>query len=124
VIPPRPLTPETPPPDPVDTACRLFDLERYGGVQLGKALTAGGVRQLLHRARDHFAAAVLEEVVHSLETPMQQCLEDELLILGLRDYCRTALQRRGSGGASRVPTSPARVRCGPTAGGKKSEPFL
>ena len=69
------------------------------GARLGKPLTAGGVRQMLHRARDHFAAALLEEVVHSLETPTPECLEDELLDLGLLDYCRTALKRRGRGGA-------------------------
>jgi RNA polymerase sigma-70 factor (ECF subfamily) len=67
--------------------------------QLGIPLTAGGVRQLLHRARDHFAAALLDEVVQSLDTPTQECLEEELLELGLLDYCRTALERRGSGGA-------------------------
>jgi RNA polymerase sigma-70 factor (ECF subfamily) len=67
--------------------------------QLGKPLTAGGVRQILHRARDYFAAALLDEVVHSLETPTQECLEDELLDLGLLDYCRPALKRRGSGEA-------------------------
>jgi RNA polymerase sigma-70 factor (ECF subfamily) len=92
-------------------------------VQLGKALTAGGVRQLLHRARDHFAAALLEEVVQSLDTPTQQGLEDELLVLGLLDHCRTVLDRRGRAVASGVPPSPAQVQCGPTAGGKKSEPF-
>jgi RNA polymerase sigma-70 factor (ECF subfamily) len=92
--------------------------------QLGKPLTAGGVRQMLHRARDHFAAALLEEVVHSLDTPTQQCLEDELLDLGLLDYCRTTLQKRGSAGASPVPAAPSPVRCGPAAGQEKSEPFL
>jgi RNA polymerase sigma-70 factor (ECF subfamily) len=65
--------------------------------QLGKPLTAGGVRQILHHARDHFAVALLEEVVHSLDTPTEECLEDELLDLGLLNYCRTALERRGRG---------------------------
>jgi hypothetical protein len=100
--------------------------------QLGKPLTAGGVRQMLYRARDHFAAALLEEVVQSLDTPTQECLEDELLDLGLLDYCRTALGRRRSGEAPGMTPGP-HDPCDEELTGppwstislqKKSDPFL
>lgn len=64
------------------------------GRRLGKALTAAGVRQTLHRAREKFADLLLEEVAHSLESPTAEHLEEELLDLGLIDYCRPALERR------------------------------
>jgi RNA polymerase sigma-70 factor (ECF subfamily) len=60
---------------------------------LGKPLTAAGVRQTLHRAREKFADLVLEEVLHSLATPTVEQLEEELTELGLLDYCRPALKR-------------------------------
>jgi RNA polymerase sigma-70 factor (ECF subfamily) len=62
--------------------------------QWGKPLTAVGVRQTLHRAREKFAALLLEEVVHSLENAGPEQLEEELAELGLLDYCRPALERR------------------------------
>jgi RNA polymerase sigma-70 factor (ECF subfamily) len=60
---------------------------------LGKPLTAAGVRQTLHRAREKFADLVLEEVLYSLATPTVEQLEEELTELGLLDYCRPALER-------------------------------
>jgi RNA polymerase sigma-70 factor (ECF subfamily) len=62
--------------------------------ELGKPLTAAGVRQLLHRARERFADLLLEEVAQSLAEPSPERLEQELLELGLLEYCRPALQRR------------------------------
>jgi RNA polymerase sigma-70 factor (ECF subfamily) len=64
-------------------------------VQLGKTLTAAGVRQLLHRARQRFAALLLDEVAHSVANPTIEQLAEELAELGLLDYCRPALERRG-----------------------------
>src|SRR5262249_17465861 len=64
------------------------------GRRLGKAVTAAGLRQTLHRAREKFADLLLEEVAHSLEEPTAERLEEELLDLGLLDYCRPALGRR------------------------------
>jgi RNA polymerase sigma-70 factor (ECF subfamily) len=64
--------------------------------KLGKALTAAGVRQTLHRAREKFADYLLDEVTHSLTRPTQEALEQELLDLKLLEYCRPALQRRKS----------------------------
>ena len=65
--------------------------------RLGKALNADAVRQTLHRARDKFAELVLDEVVHSLDQPTADQLEEELVELGLLEYCKPALERRGDG---------------------------
>ena len=64
-------------------------------VRLGKPFTAVGVRQTLHRARQHFADRLLDELTQSLENPTAEELEEELIELGLLDYCRPALERRG-----------------------------
>jgi RNA polymerase sigma factor (sigma-70 family) len=61
--------------------------------QLGRPFTAVAVRQTLHRARQKFAALLLEEVAQSVENPTPEHLEQELLELGLFDYCRPALER-------------------------------
>ena len=63
--------------------------------KLGTPLTAVGVRQTLHRAREQFADLLVAEVVHSLREPGTDHLVDELSELGLLDYCRPALTRRG-----------------------------
>jgi RNA polymerase sigma-70 factor (ECF subfamily) len=63
--------------------------------QLGRPFTAAGVRQVLHRAREKFAALLLDAVADSLENPTGEQLEEELVELGLLDYCRPALERRG-----------------------------
>jgi RNA polymerase sigma-70 factor (ECF subfamily) len=62
--------------------------------QLGRPLTAAGVRQALHRARDKFADLLVYEVRQSLEDATEERLEQELLDLGLHDYCRAALERQ------------------------------
>jgi RNA polymerase sigma-70 factor (ECF subfamily) len=63
--------------------------------RLGRPLTAAGVRQALHRAREKFADLLVDEVAHSLENPTAEQLEEELVELGLLDYCRPALDRHG-----------------------------
>jgi RNA polymerase sigma-70 factor (ECF subfamily) len=63
--------------------------------QLGQPFTAVGVRQTLHRAREKFADLLLDEVVHALEDPTAEQLEQELADLGLLEYCRPALERQG-----------------------------
>lgn len=60
---------------------------------MGKPLTADWVRQTLHRARDKFADLLLAEVLHTLDTPTAEELEQELIDLGLLEYCRPALER-------------------------------
>lgn len=64
---------------------------------LGRPLTAGWVRQSLLRAREQYAAALLAEVSRSLERPTPEALEEELIALGLLDYCRRHLARFGLG---------------------------
>jgi RNA polymerase sigma factor (sigma-70 family) len=63
---------------------------------LGKSLTASGVRQTLHRARDKFADLLLDEIAGGLRNPTTADLEEELIDLGLLEHCRPALQRRAA----------------------------
>jgi RNA polymerase sigma-70 factor (ECF subfamily) len=64
------------------------------GEKLGKSMTAEGVRQALHRARERYAALLLEEVERSLEDPTTEELERELISLELLPYCKKALEKR------------------------------
>jgi RNA polymerase sigma-70 factor (ECF subfamily) len=61
--------------------------------QLGKPVTAAGVRQSLHRARDKFADLLLAEVAQTLRAPTRADLEQELSDLQLMQYCGAALER-------------------------------
>jgi RNA polymerase sigma-70 factor (ECF subfamily) len=67
------------------------------GARLGKPLTATGVRQMLHRARERFADLLVEEVAQTLGDPTDERLEEEFIELELYEYCRVALQRRDNG---------------------------
>jgi RNA polymerase sigma factor (sigma-70 family) len=62
--------------------------------RLGKPVSAAGVRQILHRARDRFADLLLDEVVQTLEKSAEEDLEEELIELNLLTYCQPALDRR------------------------------
>jgi RNA polymerase sigma-70 factor (ECF subfamily) len=66
--------------------------------QLGKSLSAAGLRQMLHRARALFADLLIEEVAQSFERPTAEQLEEELRELGLLAYCQPALDRYVRGG--------------------------
>jgi RNA polymerase sigma-70 factor (ECF subfamily) len=66
------------------------------GARLGKAVTAVGVRQTLHRAREKFAELLLDAVADTLESPGRDRLGEELEELGLLDYCKPVLERWGS----------------------------
>ncbi len=50
---------------------------------------------MLHRAREKFAAHLIDDVAQSLTEPTEEQLHEELLDLGLLDYCRSALKKRG-----------------------------
>lgn len=63
------------------------------GEQLGRSLTAPGVRQTLRRAREKFAQLLVDEVVQSLATPTPEQIEQELAQLGLLEYCQSVLQQ-------------------------------
>src|SRR5262249_14944309 len=60
----------------------------------GGDVTAVGVRQTLHRAREKSADLLLAEIAHALAEPTHDALEAELIELGLLHYCQPALQRR------------------------------
>ena len=67
---------------------------------LGKPVTPGWVRKRLHFARALFTDLLLKEIEQTLPRPTLEELEDEVLALGLLDYCRDALvcrrETRGS----------------------------
>jgi RNA polymerase sigma-70 factor (ECF subfamily) len=67
--------------------------------RLGRPVSAAGLRQTLHRARDRFADLLLDEVIQTLGRPAAEDLEQELIELNLLTYCRPALERRQPGGA-------------------------
>lgn len=60
---------------------------------LNKPINAGAVRVLIHRARERFADILLNEVMDSLANNSLDEAEQELIELGLLDYCRPALDR-------------------------------
>jgi RNA polymerase sigma-70 factor (ECF subfamily) len=60
---------------------------------LKKEVSAAWVRQTLHRARDKFADALIEEVAQTLDHPSDDELVQELIDLQLLDYCKPALDR-------------------------------
>jgi RNA polymerase sigma-70 factor (ECF subfamily) len=62
---------------------------------LGKPVTDNWVRQNLHRARDMFVDLLVREVGQSLADSSPERLREELEDLGLLEYCRPVLKRRG-----------------------------
>lgn len=62
------------------------------GKRLNQKVSADWVRQWLHRARERFAELLLEEIKISLNQPTPDSAEEELLDLGLFEYCKSALQ--------------------------------
>jgi RNA polymerase sigma-70 factor (ECF subfamily) len=72
-------------------ALRSAEIAEHLSREFGRDLTAAGVRQMLHRAREKFGLLLLEGVVHSLDQPTRQQVEEELLELGLLKYCGWAL---------------------------------
>ena len=73
---------------------RSPDMAAELGRRLDRPLTADGVRQILHRARERFADLLLDEVTQSLQDPDADALEQELIDLDLLSYCRETLNRR------------------------------
>ncbi len=71
------------------------DLAERLSEKLGKAVSAGWVRQTLHLARDKFSECLLEGVAASLKTPSRAEILEELGDLGLLEHCRPALERLG-----------------------------
>ena len=61
--------------------------------QTSKQISSANVRVILHRARDEFARLLFQEVADTMENPTRERVEEELIELGLLEYCRPALQR-------------------------------
>jgi RNA polymerase sigma-70 factor (ECF subfamily) len=72
---------------------RSEDLAAELTTRLTRPVSAAWVRQNLHRARDRFADFLLAEVAQTLAEPTANDLEQELIDLGLHDYCKPALAR-------------------------------
>ena len=64
------------------------------GRTLGKPLHVPAVRVLIHRAREMLAEHLLDLVRDSLDDASTEELEQELIELGLLDYCCAELRRR------------------------------
>jgi RNA polymerase sigma-70 factor (ECF subfamily) len=62
--------------------------------ELGRPITPVAARQTLHRARVRFATLLVDEVTHSLAQPTVAHVEEELIELGLFDYCRPVFAPR------------------------------
>lgn len=62
--------------------------------RLGKTVSAEWVRNRLHHAREKFTDLLLDEVARTLDRPTPDELEQEVIGLGLLEYCKDALQRR------------------------------
>lgn len=75
-------------------ALRSAELAERLAALLGKPVNSGWVRKRLHQAREKFADSLLDEVANSLESKSVDDLEEEVIDLGLLDYCRFALARR------------------------------
>jgi RNA polymerase sigma-70 factor (ECF subfamily) len=63
-------------------------------VALDRPVTAGALRQALHRSRRRYVDYLLTEVLASLDHPTRDNLEEELGDLNLLHYCRPFLERR------------------------------
>jgi RNA polymerase sigma-70 factor (ECF subfamily) len=72
---------------------RSAELAQHVGILLGRTFTEVGIRQMVHRARQRFAELLVAEVAATLPASGSQQLEEELIELGLLDYCRPALPR-------------------------------
>jgi RNA polymerase sigma-70 factor (ECF subfamily) len=71
--------------------------------QLDRTVNPGNLRVVIHRARQLFAEHLVSEVADSLEDPVADQIEQELIDLHLLEYCRTALARRRDEESSDVP---------------------
>jgi len=61
--------------------------------RLGRTVSAPWVRKKLFQARAKLGELLLSAVIESLAVPTLGAVEEELLDLGLMDYCQEALQQ-------------------------------
>jgi RNA polymerase sigma-70 factor (ECF subfamily) len=69
------------------------ELARAVGREIGKPVNAAWLRQNLHRAREKFAEALVNEVAQTLRDPGPAELEQELVDLGLIKHCRAYVEK-------------------------------
>lgn len=60
--------------------------------ELGREIKTATARVQLHRAREKFASLMIEDVANSLENNSRDSIEEELIELGLIEYCRPAFE--------------------------------
>lgn len=65
--------------------------------ETGKPVNEAGVRKTVQRAREKFASLLLDEVGRSLQSSDLAVIEQELIDLGLYEYCKDEVQRRRGG---------------------------
>ncbi len=58
--------------------------------ELGREIKPATARVQLHRAREKFATLMIDDVADSLEESSREAVEEELIELGLIEYCRPA----------------------------------
>ena len=58
--------------------------------ELGREVKPATARVQLHRAREKFATLLIDDVANSLENNSRETVEQELIDLGLIEYCRPA----------------------------------
>lgn len=71
---------------------RSPELAELVSQQLGRDVTAGNVRVLVHRARERFAEILIALVRDSLAGTDEESLEHELIDLNLWQYCKPLLR--------------------------------
>lgn len=62
--------------------------------KLNKPVSRSNARVLIHRAREKFANLLLDEIIPSMDEPTYDRQEEELIELGLIEYCRPVLLSR------------------------------
>lgn len=65
------------------------------GRRLNNEITASACRKALQRAREKFAGVLLDEVRNSLSDPNPDAVREELIDLGLYEFCRPLSERAG-----------------------------
>jgi RNA polymerase sigma-70 factor (ECF subfamily) len=73
---------------------RSAELAGRLGALKGRPFSENALRKVLFRARARFAELLVEEVARSLGASEPDRLEEELIELGLLDYCSAALEGR------------------------------
>lgn len=65
--------------------------------ELGRQVNPATARVQLHRAREKFANLLIDDVANSLEDDSRNQVEQELIELGLMEYCRPAFENYQDG---------------------------